>query len=401
MYDIAVIGAGASGIVAAISAKMECSKLSVVLIEALPKIGKKILATGNGRCNLTNLNASTKIYNTKAVSPVMDAYPPKKIVEFFSSIGLECVTDSESRVYPMSNTATGVLDCLRFEAQRLDIKLLTDTKVTSVCKSKECFVINDAIKSRKVIVATGGKSTPSQGSDGSGYPIIKSLGHTVTSLYPGLVQLTVKENLKFLKGIRVKAAVLLKEKNGGMLNKSEGEVLFADYGLSGIAVMDISRGLKDNSCICSLDILPEIKKEALIEFIVKAKRRNPSLLFEDALCGILPKKVGYLLIKNSGFRQDITLRDLKNDDINKFVDNMKNCIFTVTGTRGFDNAQITVGGATFNEFDIKTLESKIAEGLYCTGELLDVDAPCGGFNLQWAWASGIVAGTAAAYSLIK
>lgn len=401
MYDIAIIGAGASGIVAAISAKKTNNNLSVALIEALPKIGKKILATGNGRCNLTNLTANMKSYNTKAVSAVMENCPPKKIIDFFSSIGLECVTDSESRVYPMSNTATGVLDCLRFEADRLGIDVITDTKVTSVRKNNSTFVINDSIECRKVIVATGGKAAPSQGSDGSGYPIIKSLGHSVTQLYPGLVQLTVKENLKFLKGIRVKATVSLKDKNGKMLDKSEGEILFADYGLSGIAIMDVSRSVKENNCICSLDILSDMKNEAVYEFIAKAKKRNPSLLLEDALCGILPKKVGYLIIKNSGFRQDITLRELRNEDINKFVCNMKNCVFTVIGTRGFDSAQITVGGAVFDEFDTKTLESKFAEGLYCTGELLDVDAPCGGFNLQWAWASGIVAGTAAAYSLTR
>ena len=401
MYDVAVIGAGASGLVAAISAKKAYNKLSVVLIEALPKIGKKILATGNGRCNLTNLTANTKNYNTKAVSAVMEACPPKKIIEFFSSIGLECVSDSESRVYPMSNTATSVLDCLRFEADHLGINVMTDTKVTSVKRNSSSFIINDSIECRKVIVSTGGKASPSQGSDGSGYPIIKSLGHTVTQLYPGLVQLTVKENLKFLKGIRVKAAVSLKDKNDRILDKSEGEVLFADYGLSGIAIMDVSRSAKDKNCICSLDILPEMPNEAVYEFITKAKKRNPLLLLEDALCGILPKKVGYLIIKNSGFRQDITLRELKNEEINKFIYNMKNCCFTITGTRGFDSAQITVGGASFNEFDTKTLESKFAEGLYCTGELLDVDAPCGGFNLQWAWASGIVAGTAAAHSLIK
>ena len=401
MYDIAVIGAGASGTVAAISAKKVNNKLSVVLLEALPKIGKKLLATGNGRCNLTNLTANTESYNTVAVSAVMEACPPKKTVEFFSSIGLECVSDGESRVYPMSNTATGVLDCLRFEAERLGIEVLTDTKVTSVRKNKSYFIVNDSIECRKVIVATGGKAAPSQGSDGSGYPIIKSFGHTVTQLYPGLVQLTVKENLKFLKGIRVKAAVSLKDKNGRKLDESEGEVLFADYGLSGISIMDVSRSVRENNCICSLDILPDMKKEAVYEFVIKAKKRNPSLLLEDALCGILPKKVGYLIIKNSGFRQDITLRELKNEEINKFVYNMKNCCFTVTGTRGFDSAQITVGGVSTDEFDMKTLESKKISGLYCTGELFDVDAPCGGFNLQWAWASGIVAGSSAAENLLR
>lgn len=396
MYDIAVIGAGASGIAAAISAKRKNARLSVLLIDSLSKIGKKILATGNGRCNLTNLTADADVYNTRAVYSVMKVCPPERIIEFFSSIGLECVSDNESRVYPMSNTAASVLDCLRFEAGRLGIDVLTDTKVSSVQKHKNGFIINGNIESRKVIVATGGKAAPSQGSDGSGYSILKAFGHTITDLYPGLVQLTVKENLKFLKGVRVKSAVSLRNKSEKEIDKSVGEVLFADYGLSGIAIMDISRSVKDDDCRCVLNILPEMSKEILVDFINKAKKRNPNLTFEDALSGILPKKVGYLIIKNSGFRQDIRLSDLNSNSINKFAENMKNCTFTVTGTKGFDNAQITVGGAKFDEFNLETLESEKIEGLYCTGEILDVDAPCGGFNLQWAWASGIVAGAAAA-----
>lgn len=396
MYDIAVIGAGASGIVAAISAKRKNSKLSIALIEALPKIGKKILATGNGRCNLTNLTADSSCYNTPAVASVMSKYPPDKIIEFFSSLGLECVSDNEARVYPMSNTASGLLDCLRFETERLGIEVLTDTKVESIRKNNEVFSLNDSIKCRKIIIATGGKAAPSQGSDGSGYPMLKAFGHRITALHPGLVQLTVKENLKFLKGVRVKAAVVLKEKNGKVLNKAEGEILFADYGLSGIAIMDVSRSVIEKDCVCILDILPQLKKEDIVNFIVKAQKRNATLLLEDALCGILPKKVGYLIIKNSGFRQDIRLNELNFNSIESFAENMKNCTFTVTGTKGFDNAQITVGGASFDDFNPDTLESKQVKGLYCAGEILDADAPCGGFNLQWAWASGIVAGISAA-----
>ena len=158
MYDIAVVGAGASGIVAAITAKRAYSKLSVLLIDALPKIGKKILATGNGRCNITNLKADGKSYNTKAVSSVIQTVSPEKVIEFFSSIGLECIADNESRIYPMSNTAASVLDCLRFEIERLGIEVLNDTKVTSVNKRNDCFVINDNIECRKVIVTTGGKA---------------------------------------------------------------------------------------------------------------------------------------------------------------------------------------------------------------------------------------------------
>ncbi len=401
MYDIAVVGAGASGIVAAITAKRACDKLSVLLIDALPKIGKKILATGNGRCNLTNFKADEKSYNTRAVSSVIKTVSPEKVIEFFSSIGLECVADNESRIYPMSNTAASVIDCLRFEIERLGIEVLNDTKVISVNKGKKGFIINGNIECQKVIVTTGGKAAPSHGSDGSGYTLLKAFGHNVTSLYPGLVQLTVKENLRILKGVRVKAAVFLKSKNGKAVDKSVGEVLFTDYGLSGIAVMDVSRSVKGKECICILDILPDLSKESVIDFILKAKERNPSLLLEDALCGILPQKVGYLIIKNSGFRQDIRLNMLKYNDILKFAEMMKSCSFTVTGTKGFENAQITIGGVDFSEFNHKTLESQKVNGLYCAGEVLDVDAVCGGFNLQWAWSSGMVAGTYAALELIK
>ncbi len=401
MYDIAVVGAGASGMVAAIAAKKVNGNLSVLLIEALPVMGKKILATGNGRCNLTNLKANEQSYNTKSVSVVLNSCPPEKMINFFSSIGLECVVDSESRVYPMSNTASSVLDCLKFEIERLGIDVLTNTKVKTVYKNKNGFIINGSIECRTVIVATGGRAAPSQGSDGSGYPIMEAFGHKVTTLYPGLVQLTVRENLKFLKGVRVKAAVELKTRNGKSVDRSEGEVLFADYGLSGIAIMDVSRSIKGKECICYLDILPDMNKGSIISFINKAKERNSSLSLEDALCGILPKKVGYLLIKNSGFKQDVKLKELKFGDVEKFAENMKYCKFTVTGTKGFDNAQITIGGVDFNEINPKTLESEKISGLYCAGEIIDVDAVCGGFNLQWAWASGFVAGTYAARSITK
>ncbi len=401
MYDIAIVGAGASGMAAAITIKRAYGKLSVLLIEALPKVGKKILATGNGRCNLTNLSAVSQNYNSKAVSSVLRACPPEKIVEFFSSFGLECIADNESRVYPMSNTATSVLDCMRYEIERLGIEVLTDTKVCSVNKKGDYFEINGKIMCRKLIFSTGGKASPSQGSDGSGYILLKNMGHKITPLYPGLVQLVVKENLKMLKGVRVRASVSLRLKNGKEIDKSEGEVLFADYGLSGIAIMDVSRSIKNNDCKCVLNIMPELETNDVVGFIIRSAKRNPHLLLEDALCGLMPRKVGYLVIKNAGLRHDVTLKELSKSDIDSVAYKLKNSEFTVTGTKGFENAQITVGGACTDEFDMKTLESKKVSGLYCTGELLDVDAPCGGFNLQWAWASGIVAGTSAMLTLIK
>lgn len=399
MYDIVIIGAGASGMAAAISAKKEKPNAEILLVEALPRAGKKILATGNGRCNLTNLTADAKRYNNRFVTSALEQYPPEKTVSFFSSIGLECVTDSESRVYPMSNTASSVLDCLRFEIERLGIEILTETKINSVRFVNGIFILNSSIRCKRLIISTGGKASPSQGSDGSGYELLKALGHRITPLYAGLVQLTVKENLRVLKGIRVKAATVLKTKSGKILDSSSGEILFADYGLSGIAVMDISRRVKDNNCICEINIVPELREKDISAFIERCKKRNPAQLLEDALAGMVPKKLGYYLIKITGLRADVILSELNPEQINALSANFKRLAFTVTGTKGFDNAQITVGGAVTDEFDMNTLESKVTKGLYCTGEILDVDAPCGGFNLQWAWASGLTAGKAVAKSL--
>ena len=195
MYDLVIIGAGASGMAAALSAKKENPKAKVLILEALPRVGKKILATGNGRCNLTNFSATPESYGNPFVASVIKQYPPEKIVSFFSSIGLESVSDSESRVYPMSNMASSVLDCLRFEIERLGIEVLTETKAESVKSVNGIFIINSKMRTKKLIVSAGGKASPSQGSDGSGYELLRSLGHRITPLYAGLVQLTVKENL--------------------------------------------------------------------------------------------------------------------------------------------------------------------------------------------------------------
>ena len=399
MYDIAIIGAGASGMAAAISAKQENKKLKVVMVEALPRIGKKILATGNGRCNLSNFSADEYNYNTTAVSKVLKQYPPKKIVEFFSSIGLECISDSESRVYPMSNMAASVLDCLRFEIERLGIDVLTETKVVSIKKTNGIFVINSGLRAKRVILSTGGKASASQGSDGSGYPLLKSLGHRITSLYPGLVQLTVDENVKALKGVKIKAYVQLTTNGSDSPCVSSGEVLFTDYGLSGIAIMDVSRSVRKRKCVCTINIQPELTESDIVDFIIKSKRRNPDLSLEDVLTGIIPKKLGQYIIKKVGFRSDVVLNKLSFQQIKCVSATMKSLEFSVTGTRGYDNAQITVGGADINEFNMTSLESEVVKGLFCTGEVLDVDAPCGGYNLQWAWASGLAAGKYAAESL--
>ena len=208
-FDILIVGAGASGLAAAISAKRTLPRLCVAILERLPRVGKKILATGNGRCNLTNLNARSHGYtNREFADSVFEKYDEQRVLQFFKSIGLLTYSDSCGRVYPMSNTASGVLDCLRFEAERLGVKSICEDKCEGIKKTADGFLINGRYRAREIIICAGGCASPSQGSDGSGYKLLSSLGHTVTELYPSLVQLTSPDKqLRQLKGMRVHDAV--------------------------------------------------------------------------------------------------------------------------------------------------------------------------------------------------
>lgn len=391
--DILIIGAGASGLAAAIGAKRADRTLRVVAVEALPKIGKKILATGNGRCNLTNCNASYEKYsNSDFAAGALAEFPPERVLHFFRSIGIMAVVDSEGRAYPVSNTATSVLDALRYEAQRLGVEFVCESHIDGIEKKNGIFTIGD-FRAKRVIVCTGGCASPSQGSDGSGYGLLKSLGHRITDVYPGLVQLTVKENTKPLKGVRAKSIVTLYDNKGKTVNRAEGEVLFTDYGLSGIAVMDVSRSVKKGSYICSVNVIPKFSESEVKKFLRSLHKDMP---IENALSGLMPKSLGRYILKRVGVNSLLPLGKLNDNEFARIISSAKKLEFTVTGTMGFKNAQISVGGADVGEFNPKTMESKLVKGLYCAGEVLDVDGFCGGFNLQWAWASGLLAGRCAA-----
>lgn len=397
IYDIMIVGCGASGLTAAIGAKRANGKLNVVAVEALPRVGKKILATGNGRCNLTNVNAEPSVYrNGDFAGYALKEFSPKRVIDFFGSIGLMCVSDSEGRVYPMSNTAASVLDALRFEAERLGVNFICENHIDCVKKINGLFSVGENT-ARKVIICAGGCASPAQGSDGSGFGLLKYLGHRITDIHPGLVQLTVEENTKSIKGIRAKANVILKagEKK---TDKSNGEVLFTDYGLSGISIMDISRSVGKGKYDCSVDVLPSCTFGKAADFL---KSMNGEMPVENALAGMMPRKLGQYILKRVGVKGGIEVGKLNDKTIEKIIGTAKNLIFTVNGTMGFKNAQITVGGAEVSEFNPKTMESRLVKGLYCAGEILNVDSVCGGFNLQWAWSSGLLAGRSAAAERIE
>lgn len=393
-FDILIVGAGASGLAAAIQAKRTNANKSVAVFEQLQRVGKKILATGNGRCNLGNLNADSHAYTNSAfASGALQKYNAESLIDFFESMGLFTRADSEGRLYPLSNTAASVLDALRFECERLGVEFFCENKITEIKKENGIFKINSRHTAKKVIVACGGKASPAQGSDGSGYPLLKSFGHSITALSPALVQLvTDTAKIKSLKGVRASARLSLS--TGG---EAKGEILFTDYGVSGIAAMDLSRFiLPGKKAFVAIDLLPAFDIKKAKAAVLSAAIRNPDLNCEYLLGGLVPKALGTAVIKSALGFMPKTAKEITEEGAKKIALELKNFTLTLKGTKSFNDAQITKGGADVRQFESDTLMSKKVSGLYACGEILDVDGACGGFNLAWAFASGRLAGKNAA-----
>ena len=389
-YDIAIIGAGASGLAAGIAAGRTGAR--VILLERLPRAGKKLLATGNGRCNLGNRRAPEHPYHNKEfAAPALEKFGGCEA--FFDSLGLAIREDDEGRLYPRSNMAAGVLGALRYGAERAGCELRCGCPVTTIEKAplvheggarraggaSNEFFINKNIAARRVIVAAGGCAAPAQGSDGSGFALLRSMGHSIVEPRPALVQIQAKSPvLPMLKGLRVQAAIRIMRENR-TLREAAGEILFAQDGLSGIAAMEASREARKGSKAV-LDLLPEYSIDGLAGLLSKWRGACPGYSGAQLLAGLLPGRVAEAVVKAGG------------EDLARAC---KNFSFEVTGTRGFEHAQVTAGGARVGEFDPETMESGLVPGLFACGEALDVDGGCGGFNLQWAWASGALAGACA------
>ncbi len=400
MLDICIIGGGASGLAAAITAARENPQNKILIIEKKETAGKKLAATGNGKCNITNLYALEHDYVGKGFAEyALNEYTPDKIVDFFESLGLICYSDSCGRVYPESNTAASVVDALRFELERLGVDVICDTPVTDIKKNGADFVVNNEYRCKKLILAVGGKSSPSQGSDGSGYPLAKKFGHGVTNLVPALVPLCGSPEItKPMKGMRVRdvSLTLKGEKN---LAKTQGEVLFTDYGLSGIAAMELAAPaqkyidiVKQNP-FTTIDFMPKMTYNEIVEYLQNLCKIRGFCTMDNLLTGFLPKAVGIAICKASKlYSGDKKIKELNAKEIKIVAEKIKNFPVEISGTKGFANAQVTSGGIKTDEIRPETMQSKKCKGLYFAGEIIDVDSGCGGFNLQWAWASGMLAG---------
>ena len=395
-FDVIITGGCASGLAAAINAHRLYPQLKIAVIEKLPRVCKKILATGNGRCNLSNENTDCGGYtNADFAKFALNRYSVEKTKAFFSSLGLITYTDSEGRIYPVSNTAASVADALRFNLDGIEV--ITDVAVTSVIKENDTFILNDKYRCNKLIIAAGGKASPSQGSDGSGYSLAKSLGHTVTPLRPALVPLVANQAItKPLKGVRIHKAEITLEQNGKKIASSHGEILFTDNGISGIAAMELASSFEKSKestgeITAVIDLVPDMSFDKTVEYI-SALRNENKRNFDFLLTGILPKAAGIAVLKKSGVLLTGEIKKLTEKEISVTAESIHNFRIKVIKTKGFDCAQVTSGGISTNEINGETMESLICKNLFFAGEIIDVDGRCGGFNLQWAWSSGLTAG---------
>ena len=404
-------GGGAAGLFCAVYLKHELIKeniddVTIVIYERLERTGKKILATGNGRCNFSNTKVSKDKYNNpEFVKSFIKQFGYKNLKEFLQEIGLYSMVDSAGRAYPHSESASTFLDVLRTKIKQYGIIECCNSEVKKLSKFRNKFVIETSRNKKYiadyVVMATGGKACQIHGSNGSGYPLLKSFKHHIIDPKPGLVSVKTDEQfVKGLAGVRVKARVgLYERKRKEVLWTEEGEVLFKTDGLSGIVIMQASSYIQHNpgQYLINLDLYPNIQWDDLFNDLKNRIKDLGDLENPNILVGMFPKAVSMAILKKAKIDLAGRIRDLKDRDIARISNCIKEFEFEFKGTLDFDKAQVTVGGADVEEVKLKTLESKKIDDLYIIGELLDIDGECGGYNLHWAFASAV----AAARDLVK
>jgi len=397
---IGIIGGGASGMAAALAAA-ENQNNQVLLFERQARVGRKLLATGNGRCNLTNLNATGESYHGETpefARKALDTFSVEDTLAWFRKLGLFTVAESSGRVYPYSDQANSVVDVLRFALQKSNIQLITGAEVVKIRKSGDGFslqTVDEALFCDKVIVACGGLAGTKLGGSMAGYKLLRFMGHHATRLRPALVQAKSDwHGCVSLKGVRTNCHAAIC-RNGQTVAESTGELQFTEYGLSGPVIFEISRDVCQGAgeWTCLLDFLPQMAPESLQRELLS--RKGSCITAEDLLTGILHNRLGRVLTAAAGLRLNRPVADLTEEEITGVCCLVKALEVKLTGTLDMDSAQVTAGGIVTEEFDPVTMESKLVPGLYACGEVLDIDGDCGGYNLQWAWSSGRLAGKAA------
>ena len=395
--NICIIGGGAAGMMAAITAA-DCGH-HVLLLERQARVGRKLLATGNGRCNLTNVNAAPANYHGEDDSfcdYALSAFSPESTLQWFEDHGLLTTIEEGGRVYPYSNMAGSVLDVLRYALERDDIDVHTGCTVSRIRHHGNGFTVETekgVFIAHKVILAAGGAAGSKVGGVMDGYQLAKQLGHHRTALYPSLVQVKTDPTYpRALKGVKANAHIKLC-RGGEILAHSKGEILFTEYGVSGPAIFDISRAVATggDELYLELDFLPGQSIKDTENWVTQRCESAGAREGGTLLAGTLHSRLGQMICKAAGVTTQ-PCHTLTGHQMQKIADLLRCFTLDVHGVCGFDQAQVTAGGLRTDEFDPRTMESKLVLGFYACGEVLDIDGDCGGYNLQWAWSSGHLAG---------
>ena len=394
--NVCVIGGGAAGMLAALTATENGHR--VLLLERQSRVGRKLLATGNGRCNLSNYHVSPAHYHGGAgfCDFALSQFDVGETLQYFASLGLLTVSEASGRIYPMSNMAGSVLDVLRYALERPEIDLQTGQTVTAVRKIPEGFSVKtetDTFFARRLILAAGGAAGRQVGGGMDGYRLAKSLGHHRTALYPSLVQLKTDPTYpRALKGVKAQCGISIC-RGSQVLARNSGEVLFTEYGVSGPAIFDLSRSVSagGSDLTCLLNFFPDWEEAEVLHWLSQRQAAMAAHEASTLLTGSCHTRLGQMICKSAGFTNQ-RAAGLTRDDLRRIARQATHFALPITGTCGFDQAQVTAGGLDTSEFDPRTLQSRLVPGLYACGELLDIDGDCGGYNLQWAWSSGRLAG---------
>lgn len=396
----AVIGAGASGMTAALTAARLGHE--VTLYERQARVGRKLMATGNGRCNLTNTGAGPSNYHGEApdfVRPSLEAFPSEAALDFFRGLGLLVREEWGGRVYPLSNSANSVVDVLRQALDAAGVELIAGDRVRELKRGGSGYSVTTESGDKRsfdaIVVACGGLAGEKLGGGRDGYELLKALGHSRTALRPALVQITTEPMYpRSLKGVKADCALRVLSR-GALLAESCGELLFTETGVSGPAAFDVSRAVSeagDAKMELEIDFLRDYTSVEVLAHLQNRAKTAPELPASELLTGSVHNRLGRMLIKYAGIDAGATLSALTERELTAVVSACKRFKLPVRGTEGFANAQVTAGGIRTSEFDPRTLESRLCPRLFACGEVLDIDGDCGGYNLQWAWASGALAG---------
>jgi len=370
---------------------------AVTLLERQARVGRKLAATGNGRCNLSNLHCAPEAYHghdAAFVVPALTALSVQQTRDWFLSHGLLTVVEPSGRVYPFSDQANSVVDVLRLSLASAGVQLETGCEVSALSFRQDAFFAESNLRTfaaDAVIIACGGLAGEKLGGSDSGYRLLQSFGHICTPLRPALVQLKTDPALvRSLKGVRAACRITLR-RGAQAVATSAGEIQFTEYGISGPVVFEISRSAA-SGMDAVLDLLPPLTDDALTTLLAQKVAQFPHLTEENLLTGILHNRLGRTVLRIGGVSLDTPLASLRTRELKRIAGLVKAFVLPLQGPLGTQQAQVTAGGISTGEFDPATLQSRLCPNLYACGEVLDIDGNCGGFNLQWAWSSGYLAG---------